>query len=90
VLNRWLSMRLEVTGACVVFSTAVAVGVAAPRDAGLAGLALSAALNLTGTLAWLVRQTTELEVNMNSGVLVRAMLCVNNNRGQCNRGQCRG
>jgi hypothetical protein len=33
----------------------------------LAGLALMSALNLTGTLAWMVRQTTELEVNMNSG-----------------------
>jgi hypothetical protein len=40
-------------------------------NAGLAGLALTSALNLTGTLAWIVRQTvrqtTELEVNMNSG-----------------------
>eukprot|EP00878_Enallax_costatus_P033713 GHUV01037265.1.p1 GENE.GHUV01037265.1~~GHUV01037265.1.p1 ORF type:complete len:383 (+),score=36.29 GHUV01037265.1:122-1270(+) len=66
LLNRWLSMRLELTGAVVVFITAVAVGVIAPKNAGLAGLALTSALNLTGTLAWMVRQTTELEVNMNS------------------------
>ncbi|KAF8057290.1 Abcc2 [Scenedesmus sp. PABB004] len=66
LLNRWLSMRLELTGAVVVFVTAVAVGVLVPRNAGLAGLAISSALNLTGTLAWMVRQTTELEVNMNS------------------------
>jgi hypothetical protein len=46
---------------------AVAVSVLVPRNAGLAGLALTSALNLTGTLAWMVRQTTELEVNMNSG-----------------------
>jgi hypothetical protein len=51
----------------VVFICAVAVSVLVPRNAGLAGLALTSALNLTGTLAWMVRQTTELEVNMNSG-----------------------
>ncbi|GBF89551.1 canalicular multispecific organic anion transporter [Raphidocelis subcapitata] len=66
LLNRWLSMRLELTGAMLVFFTAVAVGVLLPRNAGLAGFALTSALNLTGTLAWLVRQTTELEVAMNS------------------------
>lgn len=37
-----------------------------PRSAGLAGLALTSALNLTGLMSWMVRQTTELEVNMNS------------------------
>lgn len=67
LLNRWLSIRLELTGAVVVFICAVAVSVLVPRNAGLAGLALTSALNLTGTLAWMVRQTTELEVNMNSG-----------------------
>eukprot|EP00775_Hariotina_reticulata_P001784 gene1784-2118_t len=66
LLNRWLSMRLELTGAVVVFVAAVGVAVIAPKNAGLAGLALTSALNLTGTLAWMVRQTTELEVNMNS------------------------
>ncbi|WIA42403.1 hypothetical protein OEZ86_008404 [Tetradesmus obliquus] len=66
LLNRWLSIRLELTGAVVVFICAVAVSVLVPRNAGLAGLALTSALNLTGTLAWMVRQTTELEVNMNS------------------------
>jgi hypothetical protein len=67
LLNRWLSIRLELTGAVIVFICAVAVSVLVPRNAGLAGLALTSALNLTGTLAWMVRQTTELEVNMNSG-----------------------
>lgn len=41
-------MRLELTGGVVVFAAAVAVGVVAPRNAGLAGLALTSALNLTG------------------------------------------
>jgi hypothetical protein len=37
-----------------------------PTAPGLAGLALTSALNLTGLMNWMVRQTTELEVNMNS------------------------
>lgn len=41
-------MRLELLGISVVFGTAVLVAVAAPRSAGLAGLALTSALNLTG------------------------------------------
>ena len=61
-INRWLSVRLELLGISVVFGTAVLVGVAAPRSAGLAGLALTSALNLTGLMNWMVRQTTELEV----------------------------
>jgi hypothetical protein len=30
------------------------------------GLAITSALNLTGIMNWMVRQMTELEVNMNS------------------------
>lgn len=37
-----------------------------PQDAGMAGLALTSALNLTGIMNWMVRQSTDLEVNMNS------------------------
>ena len=33
---------------------------------GLAGLALTSTLNLTQLMNWLVRQLTELEMNMNS------------------------
>ena len=47
-INRWLSVRLELLGIAVVFGTAVLVAVAAPRSAGLAGLALTSALSLTG------------------------------------------
>jgi hypothetical protein len=54
-INRWLSVRLELLGISIVFGTAVAVAVAAPRSAGLAGLALTSALNLTGLMNWMVR-----------------------------------
>lgn len=47
-INRWLSVRLELLGISVVFGTAVLVAVAAPSSGGLAGLALTSALSLTG------------------------------------------
>jgi len=65
-VNRWLSIRLELTGALIVLSSAVVVAGLFPSSPGLAGLAISSALSLTGLLSWMVRQTSELEVNMNS------------------------
>ena len=67
-VNRWLSVRLELIGISVVFATAafVSTPLFGSTSAGLAGLALTSALNLTGLMNWMVRQTTELEVNMNS------------------------
>jgi hypothetical protein len=59
VVNRWLSVRLELMGAGVVFAAALAVGVVLPLDAGMAGLALTSALNLTGIMNWMVRQVGE-------------------------------
>ena len=64
-VNRWLSVRLELTGTFIVLSSAVVCSVL-DVSAGLAGLAVSSALNLSGLMSWMVRQTTELEVNMNS------------------------
>ena len=52
VACRWLSVRLEMLGICIVFGAALFVAVLLPSNAGLAGLALTSALNLTGhTLA---------------------------------------
>jgi ABC-type multidrug transport system fused ATPase/permease subunit len=62
-VNRWLSVRLELLGISVVFGTAAFVSSLLPTSAGLAGLALTSALNLTGLMNWMVRQTTELEVS---------------------------
>ena len=52
-------------GTMVSLGTALAVTVIMPQSAGLAGLALTAALNLTGILNWSVRQSTDLEIQMN-------------------------
>ena len=65
-VNRWLSIRLEMLGTFIVFFAAIFVSGIVPTSAGLAGLSLTSALNLTGLMSWMVRQTTELEVNMNS------------------------
>eukprot|EP00884_Botryococcus_braunii_P017606 jgi/Botrbrau1/4529/Bobra.60_2s0019.2 len=65
-VNRWLSVRLEMVGIFVVFGTAVFSTVLLRRSAGIAGLAITSALNLTGLLNWFVRVSSELEVNMNS------------------------
>lgn len=65
-VNRWLSIRLEMLGTFIVFFAAIFVSGIMPTSAGLAGLSLTSALNLTGLMSWMVRQTTELEVNMNS------------------------
>lgn len=54
VINRWLSVRLELMGAAIMFSAAFFVTVIIPRNPGLVGLVITAALNLTG--GWGKRQ----------------------------------
>lgn len=51
-VNRWLSVRLELVGLTVVFGSALFVSVVQRRSAGLAGLAITSALNLTGLMNW--------------------------------------
>ena len=53
IVNRWLSLRLELLGIGIVFGAALFVSVLLPRNAGLAGLALTSALNLTGQMCHL-------------------------------------
>ncbi|WWD05496.1 hypothetical protein V865_003573 [Kwoniella europaea PYCC6329] len=67
-INRWLAVRLEFLGSCLMFSTAL-VSVAAlinynSVDAGLVGLLMSYTISVTGTLNWLVRSASEVEQNI--------------------------
>ena len=66
VLNRWLSVRLELVSSIVVLAAAVLVTVVFHTAPGLAGLAITSALSTTSYLTWMIRETTQLEVNMNA------------------------
>lgn len=64
--NRWLSVRLEFIGSVIIFAAAglsiISVSSGSVR-AGLVGLAMSYALQITQSLSWIVRMTVEVEVN---------------------------
>ncbi|XP_033835853.1 canalicular multispecific organic anion transporter 1 [Periophthalmus magnuspinnatus] len=65
VSNRWVAIRLEFVGNLVVFFAALfAVISRNSLDSGMVGLSISYALNVTQTLNWLVRMTSELETNI--------------------------
>ncbi|KAK9376897.1 P-loop containing nucleoside triphosphate hydrolase protein [Lipomyces chichibuensis] len=64
--NRWLSVRLEFIGSVIIFAAAglSIISVSSGRvRAGLVGLAMSYALQITQSLSWIVRMTVEVEVN---------------------------
>ncbi|XP_038152385.1 canalicular multispecific organic anion transporter 1-like [Cyprinodon tularosa] len=65
VSNRWVAIRLEFLGNLVVFFSALFAVISRDSiDSGLVGLSISYALNVTQTLNWLVRMTSELETNI--------------------------
>ncbi|OCF43197.1 metal resistance protein ycf1 [Kwoniella heveanensis CBS 569] len=67
-INRWLAVRLEFLGSCLMFSTALVSVIALINynniDAGLVGLLMSYTISVTGTLNWLVRSASEVEQNI--------------------------
>jgi ATP-binding cassette, subfamily C (CFTR/MRP), member 1 len=67
LVNRWLGVRLDITGAVVVATTGFAsVGATGTVDPGLTGLSLSFALLVVGQLNWLVRGAVDTEQFMAS------------------------
>ena len=62
-----MGLRLEALGAVTVFTcTSVSLFLLPSLSAGLVGLLVTTSLSLTGDLHWLVRQRTELEVQLNA------------------------
>ncbi|XP_031762816.2 multidrug resistance-associated protein 1 isoform X5 [Galleria mellonella] len=65
IANRWLAVRLEMIGNLIIFFAAVlAVLGRETINPGLVGLSISYALQITQTLNWLVRMTSEVETNI--------------------------
>uniref|UniRef100_H2Z8G3 Uncharacterized protein n=1 Tax=Ciona savignyi TaxID=51511 RepID=H2Z8G3_CIOSA len=65
VSNRWLALRLELVGNFIVLFAAIfAVAGKGTIDSGIVGLSVSYAMQITQTLNWMVRQSSELETNI--------------------------
>ncbi|KAM8845061.1 multidrug resistance-associated protein 1 [Spinachia spinachia] len=65
VANRWLAVRLEFVGNCIVSCAALFAVIARESlSPGIMGLSISYALQLTASLTWLVRMSSEVETNI--------------------------
>ena len=66
--NRWLAVRLEFIGSVIILASAslaiISVSTHSGLSAGMVGLAMSYALQITQSLNWIVRQTVEVETNI--------------------------
>ncbi|KAJ4303081.1 ATP-binding cassette glutathione S-conjugate transporter ycf1 [Kalmusia sp. IMI 367209] len=66
--NRWLAVRLEFIGSVIILASAgfaiISVASNSGLSAGMVGLAMSYALQITQSLNWIVRQTVEVETNI--------------------------
>ncbi|XP_045932397.1 multidrug resistance-associated protein 1 isoform X2 [Micropterus dolomieu] len=65
VANRWLAVRLEFVGNFIVsFAALFAVMARESLSPGIMGLSISYALQLTASLTWLVRMSSDVETNI--------------------------
>ncbi|XP_024411181.2 ATP-binding cassette sub-family C member 2 [Desmodus rotundus] len=65
ISNRWLAVRLELVGNLIVFFSSLMMVIYRDTLSGdTVGFVLSNALNITQTLNWLVRMTSEIETNI--------------------------
>ncbi|XP_069484546.1 ATP-binding cassette sub-family C member 9 isoform X2 [Ambystoma mexicanum] len=71
--NRWLEVRTDYLGACIVLTAAVA-SITNDLSSGLVGLGLTYALTVTNYLNWVVRNLADLEVQMGAVKKVNSFL----------------
>lgn len=66
--NRWLAVRLEFIGSVIILAAAgfsvISVASHSGLSAGMVGLSMSYALQITQSLNWIVRQTVDVETNI--------------------------
>ena len=80
--NRWLGIRLEFYGGALVLLTALfIVSTRSVIAVGIAGLALSTALQVTGALGGIVRLSAMLENSLNSVERIHEYSCVESEIG---------
>ncbi|XP_072401345.1 multidrug resistance-associated protein 1 isoform X11 [Diabrotica undecimpunctata] len=64
ISNRWLAVRLEMIGNLIIFFAALFAVLKKDQAAGLVGLSVTYSLQITQTLNWLVRMTSDVETNI--------------------------
>uniref|UniRef100_T1GCH9 ABC-type glutathione-S-conjugate transporter n=1 Tax=Megaselia scalaris TaxID=36166 RepID=T1GCH9_MEGSC len=64
VANRWLAIRLEMVGNLIILFSSLFAVLGGQENAGLVGLSITYALQITQTLNWLVRMTSDIETNI--------------------------
>ncbi|KAK4875040.1 hypothetical protein RN001_011462 [Aquatica leii] len=64
IANRWLAVRLEMVGNLIILFAALFAVLSKDQNSGLVGLSVTYALQITQTLNWLVRMTSDVETNI--------------------------
>ncbi|XP_057660508.1 multidrug resistance-associated protein 1 isoform X6 [Diorhabda carinulata] len=64
ISNRWLAVRLEMLGNLIIFFAALFAVIKQDQRPGLVGLSVTYSLQITQTLNWLVRMTSDVETNI--------------------------
>ncbi|XP_055919617.1 multidrug resistance-associated protein 1-like isoform X7 [Eupeodes corollae] len=64
IANRWLAVRLEMIGNLIILFASLFAVLGGQTNAALVGLSVSYSLQITQTLNWLVRMTSDIETNI--------------------------